>query len=268
MSTNRQIPSSLLLATILLGGILYAFGCNGGGSVDPPPVTGDYRLEGVLIVDRNSDSTHAAAKFSFKNTVLANSIVALKNDTLSFNSPNFPVASVHSFSTGSFRAYLPGGIILSLSDSTIFSQTVAVTVTDSFSITNVIPPTRLLQGNGQVSLEWNSAANVDGFVLVAVHEDSLYLGQGYSAYATSGVTSGTIPPDAFLGPNGLDPTVGLYYLYVYAFNGAPDSALSHLLLPAPLPDQLADNVTSNGFSARFGTVVISAFDTVRVVQQP
>jgi len=49
------------LATILFSGILYAFGCNGGGSVDPPPVTGDYRLEGVLIVDRNSDSTHAAA---------------------------------------------------------------------------------------------------------------------------------------------------------------------------------------------------------------
>ena len=79
---------------------------------------------------------------------------------------------------------------------------------------------------------------------------------------------GTIPSDAFVLTDGINPDTGLYNLYVYAISGSPDSALTSTLLPAPMSQELSNNIAATSISGRFGVVVISRTDTVRVAIQP
>lgn len=264
----RKSNSRTLKYALTVTGLLTLAACN-GGLIDPPVETGgDYRLDGVLVVDINRDATHVGARFSFKGSTLSSAVLVMNNDTLGFNDQSYPVDSIHSFQTFSFNTYPPSGYLLKASDSNIFSQSMAVLVVDTFSITNVVPANRLVQGNTNVSVEWNTTANATGFFVVSVHRDSVYSGIGYSGLANAGASAATFPPDAFLSSDGFSPSLGWHYLYIYAFTGSPDSALSRLTLPVPLPVQLADNFAANNITARFGTVTISVFDSVEVVQQP
>ena len=83
--------------------------------------------------------------------------------------------------------------------------------------------------------------------------------------AASGVNSGTIPPGAFLSSDSLTPDTGLFNIYVYAYYGVPDSALTSALLPSYFPFQGADNIDTEFLKGHFGTVTVAAYDTVRVM---
>jgi hypothetical protein len=155
---------------------------------------------------------------------------------------------------------------LGIMDPNLFDETLTVALPADFQITEVVPANHQIEGNGSASVSWTGSARADGYVVAAVKADRAYSGLGYSNYSLTGVTAATIPPDAFLPPDGGGaPDTGLYNLYVYALTGTPDSSLSHLLLPTPLPSQLTDGDLAETVRGTWGTVVLAAKDTVRVV---
>ena len=155
--------------------------------------------------------------------------------------------------------------MLRIADSLRFRDSLSVAVTDTFSITdNFDPPNHLLNGAGQVSLEWTGSINSDAQVMAAVKADRAYSGDGMSLWAINSGTAGTIPTEAFIEQISGNPDTGLYNVYVYSISGVPDSALSARFLPVPLPSQLTDNLEKRDIVGRFGTIMVAAFDTVRV----
>ena len=101
--------------------------------------------------------------------------------------------------------------------------------------------------------------------MATVKADSAYTGDGYSLVAVG--SNRTIPPEAFLRPGSSEPDTGLYYLYVYAVTGTPDSAAASALLPVPFPLDADDNIVTPNIAGTFGTVVVTMKDTIRVVTE-
>jgi len=234
----------------------------------------DYRVEGVVIADPNLESTlvsrsfKVAARFTRGDAVPDGGEIAFAGNQLTFFSSRFDIDSVYVLANNSTYAYPNSIQTVELTDGSDFADTVTVSVPDSFSIVNIVPANHQLEGLDQLSLEWTGSNRVESYVLAVVLEDSAYTGYGFSLYADEQATSGTIPPEAFSLSDGLNPDTGLYVVYVYAITGAPDTSVANALLPVPLPGQLADNVSGPALTGRFGSVVITAYDTVRVVQQP
>lgn len=247
---------------LLLAGLT---GCD-SASVDNQVVS-SYRAEGGLVLDQNIDSTFVSVRFERNDTLLVGAALWYGGDSLRFNYPQICVCNAYSGGTDSVTGYAAATPSLIMKDEDRFEDTLSMTVVDTFSISNFVPANHLIQGNGQVSLEWNVAAHADAYVLAAVKVSEAFTGEGYSLYAPLAATAGTIPPDAFLLEGTNEPDTGLYNIYVYALNGSPDSALVEYKLPVPLPDQLAENISTNNLNGRFGTIMVSLRDTVRVSQQ-
>jgi hypothetical protein len=177
----------------------------------------------------------------------------------------FPIDSVFSLRIDSAEYFAGTQQMLRVANGSRFDDSLVVAVADTFSITdNFDPPNHLLNGAGQVSLEWTGSINSDARVLAAVKADRAYTEQGFSKWAINSGTAGTIPPDAFIEPVSGDPDTGLYNIYVYSISGIPDSALSSPFLPVPLPGQLLDNIEHRDLLGRFGTIMVALLDTVRV----
>ena len=236
-------------------------------------IEGDYGIEGVIVVDPNLDSDLAsksvkiAVRFKRDGEPVDTGQVTVAGQSLVFQSCQCCLDSLYWLAADSAYGYANSSRLVQLREGSDFSDTIVANIPDSFSISNVVPTNRLIQGNGQASLEWTGSTGAERYVLAAVLADSAYTGYGFSSYADAGVTSGTIPPDAFTLANGVDPAVGLYVLYVYSITGSPDMALANAFLPVPLPSQLPDNVSHVSLSGRFGTVMVTPYDTIRVVEQ-
>jgi len=234
----------------------------------------DYRFEGVVIADPNLESTlvsksfKTVARLTQGDAVPDGGEIAFAGDQLTFFSSRYDIDSVFVLANNSTYAYTNSSQTVELIDSNNLAHAVTVSVPDSFSIDNIVPANHLLQGLEQLSVEWTGSNGVESYVLAVVLEDSAYTGYGFSQYADEQATSGTIPPDAFSLSDGINPDLGLYVVYVYAITGVPDTTLANALLPVPLPGQLADNVSGPALTGRFGSVVVTAYDTVRVVLQP
>ena len=252
------LPLALLVPAFLAA-------CN-GRSVDTE-ITADYRVEGGLVQDMNVDSVFAVAVFNRNDSNLVTASIKLGADSLRYNDPLAAVSSTYFFGRSSASRYAGDNPALTLKDATRFADTLAESVVDTFRITNFVPPTHIVQGNEAVSLEWTASANAEAYVLAAVKSDAAYTGEGYSLYAPLSAVAGTIPPDAFLLEGTNNPDTGLYNVYVYALSGVPDSALTEPLLPVPLPNQLADNISVTSLTGRFGSIMVAVKDTVRVSQQ-
>jgi hypothetical protein len=138
----------------------------------------------------------------------------------------------------------------------------------TISIIGVTPPNRLSNGNDPVKLDWFGGSGTSGFVIAAVRTNRAYTGAGFSIYATSQSTSATFPTEAFYQTSPTTPDTGWYYLYVYAYTGAPDSTIAKAVLPVGFPSQLADNVTFQYLKGHVGIVRLAAKDSVRVALQP
>lgn len=266
MKTLRILMSLAVFATaILSAGIL---GCNGVvGNLDQGPLD-DYRLDGVLVKDINTGSNRVAILILKGGSMLPSAEVVFGSDTLSFNVAGFPIGGVYSTTVSPVTAVDSGSFVVSMNDPGNFNDTVHTFVADTFAITAVTPFNRIIQGNGSATLEWTTPGGVDGFAVAAVLASKAYTGVGWSAFSGLSAGSGTILPDAFLSADGLNPDTGLYNLYVYAYSGNPDSVLSAKLLPVPFPQQLGDLVVRAGFNSRFGTIVVTLVDTIRVMIQP
>lgn len=258
-SNFRYLLSLALVLLALLAG------CNGRSVDNQPPA--NYRVEGGLVQNMNADSVFAVATFNRNDSNLVSASVQLGADSLKYNDPLAAVSSTYFFGLNSAGRYAGDEPELRLKDAARFSDTLAASAVDTFTITNFVPPTHIVQGNEQVSLEWTASLNTEAYVLVAVKSGEEYTGVGYSLYAPLSAVAGTIPPDAFLIDGSTEPDTGLYNIYVYALSGSPDSALTAPLLPVPLPNQLSDNISATDLTGRFGSIMVAIKDTVRVSQQ-
>lgn len=230
--------------------------------------TGSYLVAGSVVADANISSTKVLADFTKNHAKVPTAVVRFGADTLMFRRPGFPIDSVFSLTKANALYYGMGRDKLILQDSALFTDSASLRVSDSFSIIDVVPVNRQAQGLRSVSLQWSGADSADGYVMATALRDSLYHGYGYSLYATSLNPAGTIPPNAFALTNNITPDTGWYYLYVYAYTGVPDSALTARLLPVPFPSQLADNIAVTNMVGHFGTIRVVLHDSVHVVTLP
>jgi hypothetical protein len=251
-----------LLLFLGIGSLLWA--CN-GDILKPKPAVAAYHAYGLIAVDPNRNQTTAAVEF-IKDTVAVDSgSVKFDGLPLTFNNPQFTVDSVYAELWYTAAQFASGSHTLRVADSTnLSSQSIAATLPTSVSITDVTPATRLSNGTQAVKLDWVGGTNTSAYVLSAVRTSQLYAGHGYSMYVTKAATSATFPTEAFYQSGGASPDTGWYYLYVYAYAGAPDSTLASVVLPGKLPSQLADNIALEEVAGHFGMVQISAHDSVRI----
>lgn len=266
LSTNRKRLVGFFMLTLTLAAVLAA--CGGKGT--PPNLFNTYRVSGTLVVDMNRDSVYVSIRLFEANNPATAATIKLEGRSLVYNSASFPVDSVFSIRLDSAMQYVNRVLVLSMSDTTGFDDTLFVRVPDTFSIINVIPFNHQTQGLESVSLSWSGSAGSNGYVMAAVQQDSAYSEYGYSLLPTPNTgTGGTIPPEAFsLGPSN-NPDTGLYNLYVYARGAITDSAQSSPLLPVPLPANLIDtNIVKPNFFGQFGSILVAPKDTVRVVTNP
>jgi hypothetical protein len=270
----KKLFQSWYVVTAVLPALLLVLVSACDETIITPDDQDDYRVEGVVVSDPNLESTlisksfKTVARFTQGNAVPDGGQIAFAGDQLTLFSSRYDIDSIYALANNMTYAYTNSNRTVELSDSNDFAHTVIVSVPDSFSIDNIVPANHLLQGLEQLSLEWTGSNRVESYVMAVVLEDSAYTGYGFSLYADEQATSGTIPPDAFSLTDGINPDLGLYVVYLYAITGVPDTLLANALLPVPLPGQLADNVSGPALTGRFGSVVVTAYDTVRVVQQP
>lgn len=259
-----QSIAALVFALLAVGAALW--GCHGAGT--GALETDTYRVDGLLVADRNADSSLALVLLERNDSTLTNGTVRYDGLPLGFFATALPIDSVYFLRLTSATRWANDEQYLYIADGSNYRDSAVFAVPDTFSITdNFSPANHLLQGAGQVSLEWTAAANAAGYVIATVKQSQVYMGGGYSAYAATGVTAGTIPPDAFINDTSLTLDTGLYNVYVYAFAGSPDSVLCRTYLPTPFPAQLGDNLSIKNGTGHFGTVAVVLHDTVRVASQ-
>ncbi|MBN1212956.1 MAG: hypothetical protein JXA92_10295 [candidate division Zixibacteria bacterium] len=256
---SYQKFTKLLILLLFFQALIFS-GCNERTS--NPSLTAEYQLSGALIADRNHDSTIVVIDLVKNDSTLTDADITFDDDSLVYNALNLSVDFVFSLTNTSLTRYLSSSRNIAVRDSSNFHDTVTVNVTDTFSILTIEPPNRLLPGGGPVALSWNGAANADGYILAAVLKDEVYTGQGYSAFSTSLNTADNIPTLAFT--DGINTVFGWYYIYVYAYTGSPDSILAGEFLPTSLPGQLAANINVADLQGRFGSLVVTARDSVYV----
>ncbi len=258
---RNMVKSCLFI--LLISAFVFIGGCD---SAAPPGGhnTVEYLMDGVLIKDMSSNKTSIAANFEKNNLAYGNVDFKFGSDTLSFNDSSAVVDSIYTFENNTGISYPSGQIQLSIDDSTFAITRLSVNVPDTFSITSIVPTNgQWRPTDGVVSLNWSGSNLAESYVLVVFNSNDN--SQRYSAYANEFATSGNIPIDIFYTGTSVD--TGLYYFYVYALSGAPDKSLADLLLPVDLPEQIENNISENDIYGHFGTVVISRYDTLRIITQ-
>lgn len=259
MNCNYRVQTTLPALFVLL--LVVGLGCNR----EPRNIASvDYFVAGALVQVIDHDDAHATARIWRDNSFLIDGAARLAGT-------NLPYFESHVFDSA-YQAILrpadslAGDIVyFTAADGTRFADSVSLNVVDAFSISGAFdPPNRLLPGGGQVSLNWTIATNSEGYIIATVKAADAYTGVGYSVLAGTGVNAGTIPASVFVDPASDQLDTGLYYIYVYAYSGSPDSAQAGLSLPTALPLQLPLNIDKHRFTGRFGTLTVTAHDSVHV----
>lgn len=266
MNTRRiyRLGRGLLVTAALA---LLVLACNG---VITGPTNGSvYHAFGLMAIDQNITKTVAITEVRKDTTISTTASVKFDGISLSFNATPFVGDSAYSTVWNSAIQFAQGNHTLKISDSTsLSSQSISLSLPGTVSIIGVTPSNRLSNGSNAVKLDWFGGSGASGFVIAAVRTNLAYAGAGYSIYATSQATSATFPRDAFYQTNPNTPDTGWYYLYVYAYTGAPDSVFAKVVLPIGFPSQLAENVSSQYLKGHAGIVRVAAKDSIRIALQP
>lgn len=271
----KQIKTIFILFAVIILVLPVITGCNGSSDIINGAGNYKYTLQGLFVQDVNlwlgyGNYNHLAIKLQ-RDSVEFNNADVLFSDTqlvVVYDYAQTIDDSVYTFSSIA-RPYLPAGdYTIDITDSTFLIDSIMTMVVDTCYINNYIPDSTIPNTNGtETTVEWASAANVDGYVVAVVLADSAYGGYGYATYITDQVTSTTLPPDAFRANPNQTLDTGMYYIYVYGYTGTPDSALSSKLLPVPFPSQLNDNISHVDLSGHFGSVIVSRRVPLHVVSQ-
>lgn len=256
--TNKHIISIIVALTVAL---TVGFSC--GNPVENGRVSRfQYTLDGVLIKDMNSNVASVNVLLDRDDVPFETAEIKFADDMLVADQGGYL------WFTSPATIYGTGTILVSVRDSTFLNTGFAAIVADTLSIMNVVPDRREKRSNEDVRLEWSGSANADGYIIAAVKAADIYTASGFAQYVTTQTTSAQFDPEAFTVDNNpaneIDP--GLYYIYVYAYSGSADSALCSGILPTPLPGQLGDNVDLISLNGHFGSVVVSAFDSMMVLE--
>jgi hypothetical protein len=249
-----------VLLTAVLAAVIAMLGCNGKSGTGGAQSEAEYQIQGVLIEDWNRMATRAEVIVSRNDTLLDSALVWIGSQTLSFDS----TADSYRLTVEPSGTFPRGAYEMVLADLPEFMDTVLVDIADTFFMTIANPPNRLNPGGDIVTLDWTESPGSDAYVMAAVPRHLAYTGVGYSEWV--GSSEAWIPIEAFRWSNGIDLDTGWYYLFAYAYVGAPDSATSAGLLPVPLPSDSAANIDQERISGRFGTIVVAGRDSVYVTQ--
>lgn len=230
--------------------------------------THTYRLQGLVVVDQNLSQRSVVVNLWRNDSLYNEAQILADGKVVSYTALSMPTDSAYSL-IDTAAAFLVGdSLSLTMTDSSQSFDLSAI-VPDSFSMLSLVPFNHIVAGLADnVTLDWSGSAAAEGYILAAVKADLAYQGRGYSAAVATQITGGTIPPDAFLLEGSVVADTGLYNIYIYAITGAPDSALASKVLPTPIPQQSADNLSEVRFSGWFGAIQVVYRDTVRVVTSP
>jgi len=216
-----------------------------------------YDLRGGIVKNLDTDSTLAA--------------VTLKRDNFLYSLANVDIYDTplgYSDVTGSFVLGYTGDSIppsgedtLAVVDTPFLNRKFSFVLPNNFELTAIsLPDNRINAGGASVQIQWSSSLQNNGYIFAVVLKDSIYNDDGYTEFVDGGVTSATIPPDAFrIYDDSL--TIGWYYVYVYSYTGSPASTYN---LPTSIPAGLSDNISLTDITGRFGTIVVTPRDSIYV----
>ncbi len=258
MKRNYRLQTVLSALIVLL--IVAGLGCNR----EPQNILpADYIASGVLVQVMDHDDAHATARIWRDNSFLIDGATRFANTDMTYHESHL-IDSAYQVVFRPAESLAGDTVYFTAVDGTGFADSVSISVVDTFSISGAFdPPNRLLPGGGQVSLNWTIAANAEGYIIATVKAADAYTGVGYSALAGTGVNAGTIPASVFVAASS-ELDTGLYYIYVYAYSGSPDSAQASHWLPTPMPFESPLNIDRNRLTGRFGTLSVTAHDSVHV----
>jgi hypothetical protein len=249
----------------LLGGIAaISFWSCGGTPIEPRPTeTYTYRFEGAFVKNLGTDFATVRVVLTREDTIFSRAEIRFGVDSLAFQPDSAywrVVKPAGAYPTGTYN--------IVIRDSSLFHDTLQTSLPADFVIDNVFPDTRIKLTGIEAKLEWTASSGSEGYVIAAVKREQAYTGAGFSQYVTEQATASIFPDSAFNKPYINEPDTGWYYLYVYSYTGSPDSALTAELLPVPMPNQLSDNITATDITGRFGSIVVTAFDSMYVAVMP
>lgn len=262
---SKRIGDQALMSAplVTLASVLMFFGCN-GALIDPKAPTTDYITQSYIVRDFNLNRSFVRSSFLRADTTIPSGPVFYDSAALGFVAPN----SIFQQEFFSSSAITSGSHEISLMDTNTVISNLNIIMPDTIGIfyaDSAVPYT----GAGNLTIQIDApSTNATGFIVATVKATDVYTGAGFADFVLFGLTAANIPPNVFRDPitNLLD--TGLYYLFVYAYTGAPRLDVITNDLPTALPDTgFGPNVTEALLSGNSGALIISARDSVFVQQQ-
>ena len=241
-------------------------GCNGSAGGGPVDVS-DYFLQTYVIRDMERG-------FSARRVSLKAKGAAVPNAEVSFDSvmvPYVPAGEIYQKEFNSVDSIQPGVSVLRISSGGEQILQQDVIVPDTFTAQVVSPFNKLYTGGQQVQVGLaTGSVNAQGYIVAVIPKGEEYKGKGYAQFVDLVSPSGIIPPDVFrdtLNPNIL--LEGVWYVYMYAYTGAPQIDGWVNDLPTALPDSgFTANLNLSKISGTYGSIVVSKRDTLVVTNTP
>jgi hypothetical protein len=217
----------------------------------------NYDLRGAIVKNLDTDSTLAAVTLKRDNFLYSLADVKIYDTPLGYDD------ITGNFVLGYSGASMPaaGEDTLAVTDTPFLDRKYSFILPDDLLLTSIsLPDNRINAGGAPVQIQWSASLQNDGYIFAVVLKDSTYLDDGYAEFVDEGVTSATIPPDAFR-LHGDTLAIGWYYVYVYSYTGSPGSTYN---LPTSIPAGLSDNISQVNITGQFGTIVVSPRDSIYV----
>jgi hypothetical protein len=258
---NMPLMSNMkrYFCTLAVFAALVAFFISCEDNVRPVEEDHTYILLGGL--NKNLDDNSSAVEVYFERDLEIYSDAEIKINALDINYN--AIWHEYIFNADSASALPAGEYALNVKDSSWFNYTFRDTIPSDFAISDIaLPENRVNAGGVSVQLIWDFSPNAEGYLVAVTQKDSAYIGEGWITFAESGFNQATILPDAFRLSGDLD--TAWYYVYVYSFTGAPSFDLG---LPVALPAGFIPNIDEQTIAGSFGTIVVSARDSIHVTLQ-
>ncbi|MBD3217640.1 MAG: hypothetical protein GF310_05135 [candidate division Zixibacteria bacterium] len=241
-------------------------GC--GGDLSDGDIDSEFSVRGLLYHDPNTNTSSAYAFVLEEGDpipTLTNFLVTSNEDSTQLN----PIGGgAYLTSQGALELAPDSSYIFWTGDDFgdfYFSKTLEIA--DTFSVTVTNPASRIYSG-GTVSIQWNPPSQDFGyFVTIDPPGDAA---EPFWEFANS-TTNLTIGAEAFSTSDG-DRVEGIYYIYVVAYSETfyADAVISNdNPVFFPYPDTgFTDNINMIDIKGRFGTALVSFYDSVEVIANP
>lgn len=258
-STTIGVRALITAPLIILASVLMFFGCN-GAPTDPDAPTTAYVTQTYIVSDLNLNRSFVRARFLRADTTVPSGPVAFDTATIGFVAQN-TLFQQEFFSANSITS---GSHEVSLMDTSTVISNLNIIMPDTIGI--FLADTTPYSGAGNLVITIDaSSSNATGMIVATVKASEAYTGVGYAEFVLFGSALANIPPSVFRDPitNALD--TGLYYVFVYAYTGAPRLDVITSDLPTALPDTgFGPNIAEALLSGNSGALLISAHDSVFV----